>query len=153
MAGVVEGGLLGLVVEVRQQPVEVAVYLLLLVLDLLVLCLALAAGELSALFVLEEVDQLPPALEVYLVLVVAHRPQALLGVVHFELTQVLKSGGAMLLGSVLHVFLGGSFLLRLVDVGKASSSVGWVSEAVDLDLAGLGLVLEEGFREIPRGKL
>lgn len=78
LAGVVESGLLGLVVEVGQQTVEVTVDLLLLVLDLFVFCLALAAGKLCAFFVLEEVDQLPTAFLFYLVLVVTHRPQALL---------------------------------------------------------------------------
>lgn len=74
MTGVVKSRFLGLVVEVGQQTVEVTVDLLLLVFNLLVFCLALATGELCAFFVLEQVDQLPPAFEVYLVLVVAHRP-------------------------------------------------------------------------------
>lgn len=105
MTGVVEGGFLGLVVEVRQQTVEVTVDLLLLVFDLFVFGLALAAGELCAFFVLEEVDQLPPAFEVYLVLVVAHRPQALFGIVDFQLTQILKRRSAVFFGPVLHVLL------------------------------------------------
>lgn len=57
----------------------------------------------------------------------------------------------MFFGPVLHVLLGGSFLLGLVDVGVPTSSVCWICEAVDFYLAGFGLVLEEGLGEIPRG--
>lgn len=43
--------------------------------------------------------------------------------------------------------------MGLVDIRIPASSVGWVSKAVDFYLAGLGLVLEEGLCEVPRGEL
>lgn len=94
---------------------------------------------------------MPPAFEVYLVLVVAHRPQALFGIVDFQLTQILKRRSAVFFGPVLHVLLRGSFLLGFVDVGVPASSVCWICEAIDLYLAGFGLVFEEGLSEVPRG--
>lgn len=69
---IIKGGLFCQIIQICEKAIEIFVYLFFLVLDLLVLGLTLPATELGALFVLEEVDQLPPALEVYLVLVVTH---------------------------------------------------------------------------------
>lgn len=41
--------------------------------------------------------------------------------------------------------------MGFVDVGVPASSVCWVCEAIDLYLAGFGLVFEEGLSEVPRG--
>jgi len=89
LSGIVEGRFFGLVIEVSEQSVEIFIDLLLLILYLLVLGLALPTTELCPLLVFQDVDQLPPALEVDLVLVVAHSSKTLLRVVHLQLSEVL----------------------------------------------------------------
>jgi hypothetical protein len=82
---------------------------------------------------------------------VTHRTQTLLGIVHLQLTQILEGGAALLLCSLLHVLLRSSLLLRFVDVGIPSATVGGISKSIDFNLAGSELVLEEGLREVPTG--
>ena len=85
LSGIVKGGFFCDVVEVGDEPIEIFIYLLLLIFDLLVLGLPLATAKLCPLLVFEDVDQLPPSLEVDFVLVVPHRSQALLRIVHLQL--------------------------------------------------------------------
>ena len=59
----------------------------------------------------------------------------------------------MFFGTFLHVLFRGAFLLGFVDIGIPATSIGGVSKAIDFDLAGAILKLQERFREIPTGQL